>query len=76
MVQGSQIKGESTAAFSEAVQSATTEASEAIETKRIPREYESAVQSYFGRLDKAAKDAKGDDKPAEPAKEPAESKDD
>lgn len=75
MVQGSQIKGESTAAFSEAVQSATTEASEAIETKRIPREYESAVQSYFGRLDKAAKDAKGDDKTNKPA-EPADSKDD
>ena len=64
MVQGSQIKGESTAVFSQAVASATTEASEAIETKRIPREYESAVQKYFGRLDKAAKDA-GDKK--EPA---------
>ena len=75
MVQGSQIKGESTAAFSDAIQSATTEASEAIETKRIPREYESAVQSYFGRLDKAAKEAKGDDKTDKPA-EPTDSKDD
>jgi len=72
MVQGSQIKGESTAVFSQAVESAKTEASEAIETKRIPREYESAVQSYFGRLDKAAKEAKSDDKPkATPAPEPA-----
>lgn len=57
MVQGSQIKGESTAVFSQAVQSAKTEASEAIETKRIPREYESAVQKYFGRLDEASKKA-------------------
>ncbi len=72
MVQGSQIKGESTAAFSDAIQSATTEASEAIETKRIPREYESAVQSYFGRLDKAAKEAKGDDKTGK-TDQPAES---
>ncbi|MFK7759931.1 MAG: hypothetical protein AB8C13_08290 [Phycisphaerales bacterium] len=74
MVQGSQIKGESTAVFSEAIQSAKTEASEAIETKRIPREYESAVQQYFGRLDKAAKDAqstseKTDTKNTEPTKD-------
>ncbi len=77
MVQGAQIKGESTAVFSQAVTSAKTQASEAIETKRIPREYESAVQSYFGRLDKAAKEAnpkdKSDDKPTP---KPAESKDD
>jgi len=58
MVQGSQIKGESTAVFSQAVANAKTQVSEAIETKRIPRQYESAVQSYFGRLDKAAKKAK------------------
>ncbi|MBO6512613.1 MAG: hypothetical protein JJ974_01440 [Phycisphaerales bacterium] len=76
MVNGSQIIGESTAVFSDAVASATTQASEAIETKRIPREYESAVQSYFGRLDKAAKAA---DKTAESKDKPAsksESEDD
>ncbi len=73
MVQGSQIKGESTAVFSQAVASAKTQASEAIETKRIPREYESAVQSYFGRLDKAAKEAEGD---PESTPKPAESNDD
>lgn len=76
MVNGSQIIGESTAVFSDAVASATTEASEAIETKRIPREYESAVQSYFGRLDQAAKDAKSETKPTDPAPEPAKSNDD
>lgn len=72
MVNGSQIIGESTAVFSDAVASATTQASEAIETKRIPREYESAVQSYFGRLDKAAKAADTKEKPATKS----ESKDD
>ncbi len=60
MVQGTQIKGESTATFSAAVESATTQAAEAIETKRVPRKHESAVQQYFGRLDKAAKKAKGE----------------
>ncbi len=73
MVNGSQIIGESTAVFSDAVTNAKTQASEAIETKRIPRQYESAVQSYFGRLDKAAKEAKSE---AKPTPEPAETKDD
>ena len=76
MVQGSQIKGESTAVFSSAVESAKTEASEAIETKRIPREYESAVQRYFGQLDKAAKQAQSGNKSAEPAKKSEEPKSD
>ena len=75
MVNGSQIIGESTAVFSDTVTSAKTEASEAIETKRIPREYESAVQSYFGRLDKAAKEAKSKAEPQAKPK-PAESNDD
>jgi hypothetical protein len=60
MVQGSQIKGESTATFSSVVESASTQAAEAIETKRVPRKHESAVQQYFGRLDKAAKKASGE----------------
>jgi len=66
MVQGSQIKGESTATFSSVVESASTQAAEAIETKRVPRKHEAAVQQYFGRLDKAAKEANGEKtKPAE-----------
>lgn len=68
LVQGSQVKGESTAAFSSAVKSAKTKASEAIETKRVPREYESAVQQYFGRLEADA--AAAEDKKSEPAPEP------
>jgi len=66
MVQGSQIKGESTATFSSVVESASIQAAEAIETKRVPRKHEAAVQQYFGRLDKAAKEANGEKtKPAE-----------
>ena len=60
MVQGSQIRGESTATFSSVVESASTQAAEAIETKRVPRKHEAAVQQYFGKLDRAAKKAKGE----------------
>ncbi len=60
MVQGAQIKGESTATFSDAIENAITEAAEAIETKRVPPKHEPAVQHYFGRLDRAAKEAKGE----------------
>lgn len=66
LVYGSQIRGESTAAFSDAVQSAEAQAAEAIETKRVPREHEDAVKAYFGRLQKAAEKESGEpEKPAE-----------
>lgn len=74
MVQGSQIKGESTATFSNAVQSATTQAAEAIETKRVPRKHENAVQNYFGKLDNEAKKASGE--PTEPAPQGSDAKTD
>ncbi len=65
MVQGSQIRGESSATFSQVVESASTQAAEAIETKRVPRKHESAVQQYFGTLDQEAKKAAGEQtKPA------------
>lgn len=54
LVYGSQIRGESTAAFSEVVGSAEAQAAEAIETRRVPREHEEAVKAYFGRLKRAA----------------------
>lgn len=74
MVQGSQIRGESTATFSSVVESASTQAAEAIETKRVPRKHEAAVQQYFGTLDQAAKKAKGEQtKPAEQGKDATES---
>ncbi|MHA7814716.1 MAG: hypothetical protein ACX94C_15135 [Phycisphaerales bacterium] len=59
MVQGTQIKGESTATFSSAVKSASAQAAEAIETKRVPRKHENAVQSYFGALDNESVKANG-----------------
>lgn len=59
MVQGTQIRGESTATFSNAVQSAEAQADEAIETKRVPRKHENAVKQYFGKLDEEAKKASG-----------------
>lgn len=57
LVYGSQIRGESTAAFSEVVKDAEAQAAEAIETKRVPREHEAAVKAYFGRLKKASQPA-------------------
>ncbi|MFK7884500.1 MAG: hypothetical protein AB8F26_10005 [Phycisphaerales bacterium] len=66
LVYGSQIRGESTAAFSDAVESAEAQAAEAIETKRVPREHEEAVKAYFGRLQRAAAKESGEpEKPAE-----------
>jgi hypothetical protein len=74
MVQGTQIKGESTATFSSTVQSATTQAAEAIETKRVPRKHENAVQHYFGQLDEEAKKANGE--PTTPPENGADAKSD
>ncbi len=66
LVYGAQVKGESTAAFSEVASSAEAQAAEAIETKRVPREHEEAVKAYFGRLKKAAEKESGEaPKPAE-----------
>jgi RNA polymerase-binding transcription factor DksA len=55
LVFGSQVRGESVAQFESAVGQGRAEAAEAIETRRIPREYERAVQHYFGRLEARAK---------------------
>ncbi len=66
MVFGDQVRGESAARFEGAVGAGRAEAAEAIETKRIPREYEKAVQHYFGRLEARAK-AKRGDAPVTPA---------
>ncbi|MEM9560857.1 MAG: hypothetical protein AAF995_11160 [Planctomycetota bacterium] len=61
---GSQIRGESTAQFGEIVGSAKVQAAEAIESKRVPREHENAVQHYFGRLEAAATEGAKQDAPA------------
>lgn len=61
---GEQIRGEAKQAFSQAVESGTKQAAEAIESKQIPREYHEAVKNYFGRLEKKAKPAGGTPPPA------------
>jgi hypothetical protein len=74
LVEGDSIKGESKAAFAKAVAAADQGATEAIENNTIPREYHDAIKAYFGRLKGKAKTAGGEkkeDKPAEPAAEPA-----
>ena len=55
MVYGSQIRGEATAQFGEAVNASAVQAAEAIESMQVPREYHDAVRHYFGRLERAAK---------------------
>lgn len=67
LVQGDQVRGESTQQFGAAVKAASERASEAIETKQIPREYHEAVKRYFGGLEKKAAAPPGEAKPAAPA---------
>jgi len=50
---GTQVKGEAKREFSEVVQAARDSAAEAIDDSEIPRKYEDAVKSYFGRLEEA-----------------------
>ncbi|MEO1583490.1 MAG: hypothetical protein AAFR96_02825 [Planctomycetota bacterium] len=54
LVYESQVRGESRAAFAAAAESASASASDAIESMRVPRAYESAVQRYFGALEREA----------------------
>lgn len=68
LVYGEQVRGESQAEFANAVEEAKGEAAEALETMRVPREYQKAVQSYFGTLEKKAADAKSEPAKTEPAK--------
>ncbi|MCK4292043.1 MAG: hypothetical protein KAY65_02515 [Planctomycetes bacterium] len=50
---GTQVKGEAKREFSDVVQAARDSAAEAIDDSEIPRKYEDAVKSYFGRLEEA-----------------------
>jgi hypothetical protein len=54
MVQGEMVRGEARQEFSDAVQTASEAASEAIDSQVIPREYHDAIKHYFGGLEKAA----------------------
>lgn len=70
LVYGEQVKGESVAEFSDAVERGQSAAAEAFETMRVHREYQGAVKHYFGRLEEAAKKAKsGPNAPAQAPKD-------
>lgn len=74
LVEGESIRGESKAEFARVAAAAEQNATEAIESNTIPREYHDAIKSYFGRLKgKAGKAAEpAGEKPADaPAAEPA-----
>jgi hypothetical protein len=59
LVYGDQVKGESVAEFSDAVEAASTVASESIDSMQVPREYQDAVKTYFGRLQAKVKATPG-----------------
>lgn len=69
LVNGQQVRGESRAAFGEAVTAAGASAAEAIEANRVPKEFEGAVKRYFGRLEAKTK-ATAMPAPASPAPPP------
>lgn len=69
---GEQIRGEARQAFEGAVASGQKKASEAIENKQVPREYQDAVKNYFGRLEKKAKPANSSADPASASDAPKE----
>jgi microcompartment protein CcmL/EutN len=54
LIKGTQIKGEAKREFSEVVQAGRDGAAEAVSENEIPRKYEQAIKSYFGRLEKSA----------------------
>jgi hypothetical protein len=70
LVYGTQVRGESRAQFTDAVRSAEAEATEAIETRRVPREHVEAVKAYFGRLQKNNPAQDGAAAPASPTPAP------
>ena len=50
LLHGEQVKGESVAEFTQAVEAGQQEAADAMDEQQIPREYHDAVKHYFGRL--------------------------
>lgn len=71
LVRGVQVRGEAAQEFREAVAASSHAASEAIETKVIPREYHEAIKHYFGGLEQESEKA-GADGADEPVSEPEE----
>jgi len=60
MVYEGQIRGESRTAFAMGAKSAAHNASDAIESMRVPREFEGPVMKYFGALEQRAESAEND----------------
>ncbi len=73
LVYGEQVRGESVAQFSEAVEAGEKAAAEAIESYQVPLQLQPAVKSYFGTLNEAAKPASV--APAAPRPPAADAKD-
>jgi len=67
LVYGQQIKGESSAEFAGVVEAGVQEATEAIDSNTIPREYHDAVKHYFGTMQAKVKKEAAQPK-AEPKK--------
>ena len=59
LVYEGQIRGESARAFSTAAKAGAEEATEAIESMRVPREYHALVKQYFGSLEDEAEGVSG-----------------
>jgi hypothetical protein len=68
LVFGEQVRGQSVAEFSAAVQSASQAASESMENLTVPRELHDSVKAYFGTLQAKAK---ANAAPGTPAPAPA-----
>lgn len=58
LVYEGQIRGESRVEFAQSASAAASNASDAIESMQVPREYESAVMKYFGALREKSEPAK------------------
>jgi len=67
-----QVRGESSAEFSEAVEAGAQGAAEAIETMQVPREFQDPVKNYFGRMKKKVEGKPAEESSAESGKKPAE----
>ncbi|MBL0926444.1 MAG: hypothetical protein IBJ11_02175 [Phycisphaerales bacterium] len=67
VIQGDQVRGEAAAEFGRAVQAGSAAATEAIDSKIVPREYHDAIKHYFGQLrEKAAQSTpRAPEKPGE-----------
>lgn len=70
-IEGKQvIKGESQVRFAELVRAATSRAQEDVEENLLPAQYEKAMKTYFGEMQKRAEIVRESAPPAEPAEKP------